>query len=108
MLDHRVDQPSLLLAGLPPDDRVRAADALAGARTIELEADRDQAVELVLTAISKNEKPRGRESTGGSHHASSSHATPAAPPAPKAAEAVAPPRPPQGGNGKKKTNYDEM
>ncbi len=77
-------------------------------RTIELEADRDQAVELVLTAISKNEKPRSRESTGGSHHASASHATPAAPPAPRAAEAVAPPRPPQGGIGKKKTNYDEM
>jgi hypothetical protein len=38
MLDHRVDEPSLLLAGLPPDDLERAADALAGARTVELEA----------------------------------------------------------------------
>gem|GEM_PF-2436521 len=79
-------------------------------RTIELEADRDQAVDLVLTAISKNEKPRSREPNGGSHHASASHATAAASPAPKATEAIAPPKLPQSanGNGKKKTNYDEM
>ena len=77
-------------------------------RTIELEADRDQAVDLVLTAISKSEKPRGHESGGGSHHASASHATLAALSAPKPTEATTPPKPPQGGNGKKKTNYDEM
>ena len=77
-------------------------------RTIELEADRDQAVDLVLTAISKSEKPRGHDSGGGSHHASASHVTSAALSAPKPTEATTPPKPPQGGNGKKKTNYDEM
>jgi hypothetical protein len=77
-------------------------------RTIELEADRDQAVELVLTAMSKNEKPRAHESTGGSHHASAAHGTPAAPPPAKPTEASAPLKPPQGANAKKKTNYDEM
>jgi serine/threonine protein kinase len=75
-------------------------------RTIELEADRDQAVDLVLTAISKSEKPRGHEPGSGSHHASASHGTPAAPAASKAPEASAPPKPAQAG--KKKTNYDEM
>ncbi len=77
-------------------------------RTVELEADRDQAVDLVLTAISKSEKPHGHESNGASHHASTSHRTPPAPPAAKATEAPAPPKPAPGGNGKKKTNYDEM
>lgn len=38
MLAHRVDALSLLLAGLPPGGRERAADALAGSWTIELEA----------------------------------------------------------------------
>jgi eukaryotic-like serine/threonine-protein kinase len=77
-------------------------------RTIELEADRDQAVDVVLTAMARSEKPRGHESGGGSHHASPSHGTAATPPAPKVAEPVAPARPLQNGNGKKKTNYDEM
>ena len=78
-------------------------------RTIELEADRDQAVDVVLTAMAKNDKPRSHESGGGSHHASGSHGIPVAPPPPpNAAEPVAPPRPAQSGNGKKKTNYDEM
>jgi hypothetical protein len=80
-------------------------------RAIELEADRDQAVDVVLTAISKGDKPRGHESGGGSHHASASHGTSALPPPQKGAEAPAPakpPQPPSSGNGKKKTNYDEM
>jgi len=77
-------------------------------RTIELEADRDQAVDVVLTAMARSEKPRGHESGSGSHHPSASHGTPAAEPAPLAAEPVAPAKPPQSGNGKKKTNYDEM
>jgi eukaryotic-like serine/threonine-protein kinase len=75
-------------------------------RTIELEADRDQAVDVVLTAMAKSDRPRGRESGGGSHHASTSHGTPAAAPG----ELVGPSKPaqtPQNGNGKK-TNYDEM
>ena len=75
-------------------------------RTIDLEADRDQAVELVLTAIAKSERPRGHESGSGSHHASAAHGSPAAPPAPKTTEAATPPKTPQ--TGKKKTNYDEM
>ena len=74
----------------------------------KLEADRDQAVDLVLTAISRTEKAHSHESGSGSHHAAASHAASAAPPAPKATEALAPPKPPQGANGKKKTNYDEM
>ena len=75
-------------------------------RTIELEADRDQAVDVVLTAMAKSDRPRGRESGGGSHHASASHGAPAAAPG----ELVGPPKPaqtPQNGNGKK-TNYDDM
>ncbi len=77
-------------------------------RTIELAADRDQTVDLVLTAISKTDKPHGHESRGASHHASASHGTttPAPPSPPKMTEATTPPKPAQAA--KKKTNYDEM
>jgi eukaryotic-like serine/threonine-protein kinase len=72
-------------------------------RTIEVEADRDQAVDLVLTAMAKDDKPHTHEPHASGHHASSPlHGSPA----PQATEAVPTSKPPQGE--KKKTNYDEM
>ena len=76
-------------------------------RTIEVEADRDQTVDLVLTAMVKSDKPHGHESGGSGHHASSASHGSAAPTALKTPAATAPPKAaPQGGQ--KKTNYDEM
>jgi eukaryotic-like serine/threonine-protein kinase len=82
-------------------------------RTIEVDSDRDQTVDLVLTAMAQPDKPRGHDSGGtgrhppsAAHRASAAHKSPA-PTAPKPSEAVAAPKPPQGGQ-KKTTNYDEM
>jgi tRNA A-37 threonylcarbamoyl transferase component Bud32 len=77
-------------------------------RTIEVESDRDQTVDLVLTAMAKSakpDKPHGHESGGSGHHAAAAHGA-AAPTASKTTEPTTTPKPPQGGQ--KKTNYDEM
>jgi serine/threonine protein kinase len=69
-------------------------------RTIEIEADHDQAVDLALTAMDKPAKMLRHESSSGRHHASAPHGSAAA------TEATAPTKPPQGA--KKTTTYDEM